>query len=89
MSQVVKRPCFRTLSCHANQELIVKTGYNQFSLSDFYIYNTGVDVLEIVINNSDEILYISPDEYYSCPSYMEVYSCVTLNAGDCKYGGLF
>lgn len=89
MSQVVKRVYQNTKSTHTNEELMVETGFNQFSLSDFYIYNMGVDILEVNINNSPRAIYIAPDEYLTLPSYMEVYSCVTLTASDVKYGGLY
>ena len=83
----MKRPFFKMKDVQANEELIVKENYGILCFEDFWLMNEGVDVLEVRINYSDEVLIIGIDEVFKMQP--NVYSCVVLNEGTVKYGGLY
>ena len=82
-----KRPFFKIKDVTAGEELIVKENFGILCLEDFWLMNEGVDALEVIINDSDEVLIIGIDEVFKMQS--DVYSCKVLNEGTVKYGGLY
>lgn len=81
----MKRAFFKMKDVKTGEELIVKENYGKLILTEFYIYNDGLDILEIRINNSDEVIMIRNDENFTFE--YPVYSCIVVNEGTVRYGG--
>ena len=72
-----------------DEELIVKDGVENLVLVDFSIFNETDEMLEVIINESDEVVTIKPEEGFLMGEY-PVFSCVVVSqTGTVKYAGLY
>lgn len=72
----------------AGEELVKKEGIDELRLIHFDIYNVGVDVIRLRINESDEVITLNPNEGYQMLEFA-VYSCVCEDDGEVQMSGLY